>query len=84
MWWEPKLELEIKPLHAFALLQMPYSLSFGDSDSGHNRITPYFMYTGQVFFIRKAPVCGVQCELPLRREVLSSASCRMAVIRVLK
>ena len=26
-----------KPLHAFALLWMSYSLSFGDSDSGHNR-----------------------------------------------
>ena len=25
-----------KPLYAFALLWMSYSLSFGDSDSGHN------------------------------------------------
>ena len=26
-----------KPLYAFALLWMSYSLSFGDSDTGHNR-----------------------------------------------
>ena len=30
-------ELAIKPLYAFALLWMSYSLSFGDSDSGHNK-----------------------------------------------
>ena len=36
MWQEPQLELEIKPLHAFALLWTSYSLSFGDLDSGHN------------------------------------------------
>ena len=30
------LELAIKPLYVFALLWMSYSLSFGDSDSGHN------------------------------------------------
>ena len=42
------------------------------------------MSTGQVFLIKKAPVCVVQCELPLRRVVLSSVSCCMAVICVLK
>ena len=31
-------ELAIKPLYAFALLWMSYSLSFGDSDSGHNTL----------------------------------------------
>ena len=29
-----------KPLYAFALLWMSYSLSFGDSDSGHNIVIP--------------------------------------------
>ena len=30
-------ELEIKPLHAFALLRTSCSLSFGDLDSGQNK-----------------------------------------------
>ena len=32
----PWLELVINPFMLFALLWMSYSLSFGDSDSGHN------------------------------------------------
>ena len=32
-----------KPLYAFALLWTSYSLSFGDSDSGHNSQTPHFL-----------------------------------------
>ena len=36
---EPWLKLAIKPLYAFALLWTSYSLSFGDSDSGHNTTT---------------------------------------------
>ena len=40
MRWEPWLELAIKPLYAFALLWTSYSLSFGDSDSGHNNFLP--------------------------------------------
>ena len=30
-----------KPLYAFALLWMSYSLSFGDSDTGHNILTTF-------------------------------------------
>ena len=36
---EPWLELAIKHLYAFALLWTSYSLSFGDSDSGHTLAT---------------------------------------------
>ena len=40
-----------KPLYAFALLWMSYSLSFGDSDSGHNTTNPnhFNIYSFHIF-----------------------------------
>ena len=35
-----------KPLYAFALLWTSYSLSFGDSDTGHNTDLPLFYFHG--------------------------------------
>ena len=50
-----------KPLYAFALLWTSYSLSFGDSDSGHNTSLQGSPVSSEKVFIAILALLSCQC-----------------------
>ena len=67
-----------KPLYAFALLWTSYSLSFGNSDSGHNRLR-LCCFLRIAIFILEGYVC-VFLPLPVRNWKNNETSSVMATV----